>query len=75
MLNLINEIKKKTNGIIISLLSTGILLIILGILIIINDLIFRLLVALFIFIVSYSFLYGAYKLWTIKKEIENYFNK
>jgi len=75
MINLIKEIKKKTNGVVISLFSTGILLIILGILIIVNDLIFRLLVALFIFIVSYTFLYGAYKLWTIKKEIEKYFDK
>lgn len=75
MINLIKTIKKKINGLIISLTFTGFLLIILGVLIIVNDLIFRLLVALFIFIVSYSFLFGAYKIWSIKKEIEKHFDK
>jgi len=75
MMNLIKSVKKKVRGIIFSLSFTGILLLVLGILIIVNDLIFRILIALFIFIVAYTFLFGAYRLWSIKKEFDKFFNK
>ena len=74
-MNLIKSVKKKVNGIIFSLASTGILLFVLGILVIVNDLIFRILIALFIFIVAYTFVFGAYRLWSIKKEFDGFLNK
>ncbi len=75
MLNLIKGVKKKVNSIVYSLVFTGVLLIILGVLIIINDLIFRILIALFIFIVAYTFLFGAHRLWSIKREFDKFFDK
>ena len=74
-MNLIKNVKKKINSVILSLIFTGVLLAILGVLIVANDLIFRILIALFVFIVAYSFLFGAYRLWSIRKEFDKYFNK
>lgn len=74
-MNLIKNVKKKVDGIIWSLVFTGVLLAVLGVLIVVNDLIFRLLIALFIFIVAYTFLFGAYRLWSIKKEFDKFLNK
>ncbi|PLX21009.1 hypothetical protein C0584_04465 [Candidatus Parcubacteria bacterium] len=75
MMNLIKNIRKKVNGIIRSFTITGVLLIFLGILILKNDYIFTVLVALFMFIVAYTFLSGAYKLWSMKKDFDKYLNK
>ncbi len=75
MLNLIKNVKRKVNSLVSSLVFTGVLLVLLGILILVNDLIFRILVAIFIFIVAYSFLFGAYRLWSIKKDIDKFFDK
>ena len=75
MINLVRNVKKKVSGMVWSLIFTGTMLLILGVLILVNDLIFRILIALFIFIVAYTFLFGAYRLWTIKKDFDKFFNK
>ena len=72
MVNFIKEIGKKINGLIWSLVSTGIILLFLGILIVWTDFILRLVIGLFVLLVAWIFLYGGYKLWTLKKEVEKY---
>ena len=73
MINLFTGIKNKLNGIIWSLLSTGILMLILAILVVWTELILRLVFGMFFLLVAYSFIYGAYKLHSIKKDIEDHF--
>ena len=73
MVNLFNSINKKINGIAWYLASTGVILIVLSGLIIGYDIILRLLVGLFVLAVAFTFLYLAYKLWTIKNDIEKHF--
>jgi len=45
----------------------------LGVMIVWTDFLLRLVVGLFVIIIAYSFFYGAYKIWWLKKEIEKYF--
>jgi hypothetical protein len=73
MLNLVKTVNKKINGVIFSLLSTGVVLMMLSVLIVWTDFMLRLVIGVFVLVVSYVFVYGAYKIWTIKKEIEKYF--
>ena len=69
MLHIFKKIEKKINSIIWSLLSTGIILMILSVLIVWTDLMLKLVVGILVLVISYVFLYGAYKVWSIKKEI------
>lgn len=73
MMNLFREINRRINGLIWSLLGTGIILLLLGVLVAWTDFVLRLVFALIVITVSYVFIYGAYKLWSIKKEIERHF--
>lgn len=73
MIHLFKKINKKINSMIWSLLSTGFILMILSVLIVWTDFMLRLVVGVFVLVVSYIFIYGAYKLWAIKKEIEKHF--
>jgi len=72
MVNLIKEISKKINGLIWSLISTGAILLLMGILIVWTDFMLRLVIGLFVLLIAWIFLYGGYKLWTLKKEAEKY---
>ena len=72
MIPLFKEINRRINGIIYSLLGTGIILLMLGVLVAWTDFMLRLVFALIVITVSYVFIYGAYKLWSIKKEIEKH---
>ncbi len=74
MLSLIKKAQKKVNTIIVSLASTGVLLTMLGILIIFTDFILRILLGTFVLLVAYSFFQLAYKIYKIKKDIEDHFN-
>jgi hypothetical protein len=73
MIDLFRNINQKINSIIWYFASTGIILIVLSILIIVYDVILRLLVGLFVLAMAFTFLHIAYKLWTIKKDIEDHF--
>jgi hypothetical protein len=72
MIKLINSLEKKVNTIIIAFLGNGIILFLLGTLVILTDFMVRVVVGILIFIISYTFLFGAYKLWTLKDEIKRY---
>lgn len=73
MINLFKEINKKINGIIWSLVSTGVILIFLAILIVWTDFMLRLVFGLLVLVIAWVFLYGGYKIWSLKKEIEKHF--
>jgi ABC-type bacteriocin/lantibiotic exporter with double-glycine peptidase domain len=72
MKNLLSSVGHKINGIILTLISTGIFMLVLGILVVWTDLVLRLLVGLLIIVIAYVFFYGAYKVWHMKKEIEKF---
>jgi len=72
-MNLFREINRRINGIVWSLLGTGIILLLLGVLVAWTDFVLRLVFALIVLTVSYVFIYSSYKLWAIKKEIEKHF--
>jgi hypothetical protein len=74
MQKLFRTINQKINSVIISLAATGLILIILAILIAWTDLILRLIVALFVLLTAYTFIFAAYKLWATRREIEKYLN-
>lgn len=73
MQNLIKKIKSKVNHTIISLISLGLILVLLGILIVWTDFVLRLVIGLFVLIVAFAFFHMAYRLWWIKREVEKYF--
>ncbi len=75
MHNLFAEINKKINGLIWSLFSTGAIILVLAILIVWTDFMLRLVVGLLVLVISYAFFYIAFKLWTVKKSIRDYFER
>jgi hypothetical protein len=74
MINLIKKIEKKVNGLNWSLVINGVILMLLAILIVKTDFVLRLVVGLFVLVIAYTFIYGGYKLWSLKKEIKKHFN-
>ncbi len=72
MIRLFSLIEKRLKSLIFSLLANGVILLLLGILIIWTDFMLRFIVGLLVFVVAYSFFYGAYKLWLLKREIEKH---
>ncbi len=73
MQNLIKQVNQKVNSLIWSLISTGIILLMLAVLVVWTDFILRLVFGMFILVLAYAFFYGAYKVWSIKKDIEKHF--
>ncbi len=73
MINLFREINKKINGIIWSFIGTGIVLLMLSVLVMWEVFILKLIISLFILLLSYTFIFVAYRLWSVKAEIEKYF--
>jgi hypothetical protein len=73
MANLLNEINKKVNGVIVSFISTGIILILLAIMILAFELVLRFVVFLVVLVIAFTFLYGGYKVWEIKKKVKEHF--
>ncbi len=74
MKQLIKKIDSRVNHVIWSFITTGIILIALAIVTVWVEWLFRFLVALFILLVAYTFIYAGYKLWSTKKEIKDYLN-
>lgn len=72
MKTLIKEVQNKTMAVIINLIITGVFLLILSILIVWTDLVLRLLVGLIVLLLAYLFFYMAYKIWSVKKEVEKF---
>ncbi len=73
MKTFLKQTKRKINGVIWTLISTGIILLLLGMLIVWYDFVLRLVIGLVVIVVAYVFFYVAYKIWALKKEIEKYF--
>ncbi|PIR12854.1 hypothetical protein COV49_04035 [Candidatus Falkowbacteria bacterium CG11_big_fil_rev_8_21_14_0_20_39_10] len=73
MKNPLTLAKKKINGIIWTLVATGILLLMLGVLIVWTDFVLRLVIGLLVLVVAYVFFYLGYKIWALKKEVEKHF--
>ncbi len=73
METLFRKINKKINSMIISLFSTGMILLILSILVAWDPVVLQIVIGLVILVVAYSFLYAAYKLHALKKDISKHF--
>jgi hypothetical protein len=73
MQTLFKEINKKINGLIWSFLSTGIILMLLAVLIVWTDFMLRLVFGMFVLVLAYAFIYGAYRIWSVRREIEKHF--
>ena len=73
MVNFFKAIKRKVNGLIWTLVSTGIIMLMLAVLIVWTSFMLRLIVGLLVMVVAYVFFYAAYKVWALKKEIEKHF--
>ena len=72
MEKLFKTIKTKVNHLIISLISVGLILVLLGILIVWTDFVLRLVIGLFVLVTAYAFFHLAYKIWWVKNEIDKY---
>lgn len=73
MADLFKPLKKKVDNIIINLLVTGLLIMLLGVLMVWTDFLLRLVAGTVTIAIAYIFFYLAYRLYTIKKDLENYF--
>ncbi len=73
MINLFKQINKKINGVIWSLIITGVILLILSILVVWTNLFIKIIFGLIILIIAYSFLYTGCKLLVLKNEIKKHF--
>jgi hypothetical protein len=65
-------IDKKINHFIWVLLGNGIFLLLLGLLIFWFNFMLRLVMSLVVLMIAFVFLYGAYKIWSLKKLIDKY---
>lgn len=72
MTKLIKLIQRRINGLIASLIISGIIMMMLAVLIVWNPLILQLAVGLFIVVFAYMLFFSAYKVWSLKKEIEKH---
>lgn len=70
MQNIITVIKAKLNSLMWTFIVSGIIMLILSVLAVWTDLILRLLVGLFILLLSYLLFTVAWKIHTIKKHLE-----
>ena len=73
MIDLFKSIRKKINHVVWTLFSTGVILLMLGVLIVWTDFVLKLVIGMITLVIGYGFIYSAYKLWTIKSEIEKHF--
>lgn len=73
MIDFLEVEKKKLNGLIWHLVSTGTVLLFLAILIVWTDFMVRLAAGLFVIVISYTFFYLGYRVWSFKKALEKHF--
>ena len=67
------KISKKINCVIANLIVTGLVLCFLGVMIVWSDWLLRVLIGLVAIVGAYAFFYLAYKIWSIKREVEKHF--
>ncbi len=75
MKNLFVMLEKKIDSTIFAFIGNGVVLLLLGLLIAFSDFMLRVVVGAMVFVVSYAFFFWAYRLWTIKKEIEKWIGR
>jgi uncharacterized membrane protein len=63
---------RKVRHLIWVLLGNGIFLLVLGVLIVWTDFMLKLVMGLVTIMIAYVFLYGAYKIWSLKKIVDKY---
>jgi hypothetical protein len=73
MLNLFKKMNQKFNGFIWTLVSTGILLLILGVLMVWTNFMVKLVMGIITIVIAYVFFYAAIKLYYLRKDIEDHF--
>ena len=73
MKKLITSLQKKINHSVWVLVIVGIIFLLLAIIIVWTDLILRLGVGLVVLCIAGVFFYGAYRIYTIKADLENFF--
>lgn len=73
MADIFKPIKRKINHTIIYFVWSGFLLIVMGLLIVWTDFLLRLLVGTVVVTIALMFFYAAYRIYSIKREIEKYF--
>jgi hypothetical protein len=71
MLSLIRQINHKINSLIWSFISAGVVLLIMAVLIVWTDFMLRFVMGLLVITIAYTFIFAGYKLWLMKKEIED----
>lgn len=69
---MVRKLEKKVDGMIFALYLNGFFALVLGLFILWDERVLRILVAIFIFLVGFCFFYGAYKLWSIKNELKKF---
>lgn len=74
MLTITKKIHHVLNGMMTNFITTGVILLMLGILIVWTDFVLRLVVGFATIVVAYMFFYGAYKIREIKKEMDKFIN-
>ena len=67
MREILAKIDEKMSHIMWAFAINGAVLLILAVLVFISDFMTRLLIALVVLVIAYSFIYGAYKVYSIKK--------
>jgi len=72
MTKLVKLIQKRVNGLIFSLVVSGIIMMMLAVLIVWSPLVLQLTVGLVIVVFAYMLFFSAYKIWSLKKEIEKH---
>jgi len=73
MADIFKPLKKKVNGMVTHLVIMGIIMLILGIMIVYTNFMLRLVMGMITIAIAYIFFYGAYKISSIKDDIEKYF--
>lgn len=73
-MSIVKSIKSKLKGIVWTLTTTGVMLVLLGTLTVFGgDILGRLAIGVFVFAIAYVFLYLACKFNSIKKELDKFF--
>jgi len=73
MKNLIQSLKRKANRLILGLAINGAILVLLAILIVWTDFMLKLVIGLLVLVIAFAFFQGAWKIYSIKKELEKFF--
>lgn len=75
MLELVGSLRKKIFGLALTFIMAGVFFVFLGFLVVKDELMLRVVFALFILTIGYIFLYVGYKFYTMKRELDHFLRK